>query len=114
MILLQKSCIYVQSVEIESVARIGKYERNKKRTMKVKFWNRTNQVKVLKNLSNLSEADEKIKMCTITIDRNIKQRDEVKKLVEEAKLKSVNSSNKHYLVRGSLFKHYIIEVPKNN
>ena len=106
--------LHIQSVEIESVARIGKYERNKKRPMKVKFCNRTDQVKVLKNLCNLSEADEQFKICTITIDRNIKQRDEVKKLVEEAKLKSVNSSNKHYLVRGSPFKPYIIEVPKKN
>ena len=106
--------LHIQSVEIESVARIGKYERNKKRPMKVKFCNRTDQVKVLKNLCNLSEADEKIKICTITIDRNIKQRDEVKKLFEEAKFKSVNSSNKHYLVRGSPFKPYIIEVPKKN
>ena len=106
--------LHIQSVEIESVARIGKYERNKKRPMKVKFCNRTDQVKVLKNLCNLSEADEHFKICTITIDRNIKQRDEVNKLVEEAKLKSVNSSNKHYLVRGSPFKPYIIEVPKKN
>ena len=96
------------------MARIGKYERNKKRPMKVKFCNRTDQVKVLKNLCNLSEADEQFKICTITIDRNIKQGDEVNKLVEEAKLKSVNSSNKHYLVRGSPFKPYIIEVPKKN
>ena len=29
--------LHIQSVEIESVARIGKYERNKKRHMKVKF-----------------------------------------------------------------------------
>ena len=62
--------LHIQSVEIEYVARIGKYEGNKKRHMKVKFCNRTDQVKVLKNLCNLSEVDEK----------------------------SVNSSNKHYLV----------------
>ena len=93
--------LHIQSVENESVARIGKYKRNKKRHMKVKFCNRTDQVKVLKNLCNLSEADEKFRMCTITIDIHVKQRDQVKKLVEEAKLKSVNSSNKHYLVRGS-------------
>ena len=66
----------------------------------------------LNNLCNLTGVDEKFKKCTIIIDRNIKQREEVKKLVEEAKLKSVNSSNKHYLVRGSPFKPYIIEMPK--
>ena len=51
--------LHIQSVEIESVARIGKYERNKKRPMKVKFCNRTDQVKVLKNLCNLSEYKTK-------------------------------------------------------
>ena len=34
----------IQSVETESVARIGKYEGNKKRHIKVKFCNRTDQV----------------------------------------------------------------------
>ena len=52
--------------------------------------------------------------CTITIDRNIKQRKEVKKLVEEAKLKFMNLSKKHYLLRGSSFKPYIIEVSKRS
>ena len=48
------------------------------------------------------------------MDRNIKQREELKKLVEEAKIKSVNSSNTHDLVRGSLFMPYTIEVSKIN
>ena len=50
----------------------------RKYIMKVKFCDRTDQVKVLKNLCNLSEAYEKIKICTNTIDRNIKQREDVK------------------------------------
>ena len=84
--------------------------------IKVKFCNRTDQVIFFSELCNLSGADEKNKKCTITIDRYLymNQREEVKKLVEDAKHKSVNSSNKHYLVRGSPFKPYIIEVPKRN
>ena len=77
--------LHIQSVEIESVARIGKYEGNR-RPIKLQFCNLTDQVKILKNICNLSEEDEQFKICTITIDINIKQREEVKKLVDEAKL----------------------------
>ena len=51
------------------------------------------------HICNLNGADGKFMNCTIPIDRNIKQGEEIKKLVEEAKLKSENSSNKHYIVR---------------
>ena len=56
------------------MARIGNYEGNKKIPIKDKFCNRTDQLKIIKNVCNISGADEKFKKCTITIDINIKQR----------------------------------------
>ena len=46
------------------------------------------------------------------MDRNEKQRKEIKKLVQEAKEKSDASEENFYLVRGSPFKPLIVEIEK--
>ena len=46
------------------------------------------------------------------MDRNMKQREEMRKLVQEAKAKSETSTNKFYLVRGTPFNQFIGETEK--
>ena len=89
--------------------RIGRYEENKSRPIKILFNNKTDQTRVLRNLGNLKQAEKKV---FVSMDRNEKQRKEIKKLVQEAKEKSDASEDKFYLVRGSPFKPLIVEIEK--
>lgn len=107
-----KDGLHIPSATIESCDRIGNFDVNAKRPIKVRFTTCVDQVRVLKNLCNLKNAEEKFKKCFVTIDRNFKQREEIRKLVNEAKEKSEASSDKHYLVRGGPFKPFIVEVEK--
>ena len=102
----------ITAVEIESTARIGRFDPNKQRPIRVKFTNRADQQKVLHNLGNLKVAEAKFKGIFVTIDRNQNQREEMKIMLLDAKVKSDASEDKFYLVRGSPFKPQIVEVPK--
>ena len=105
--------LHIPTVDIESSVRIGRYEKEKSRPLKVTFTNRSDQIKVLKNLGNLKVADQKLKKGMVTMDRNMTQREDLRKLVKEAKEKSEASTDKSYVVRGSAFRPYIMEVIKN-
>ena len=59
---------------IESVDRIGRYEENKSRPIKVLFNNKTDQTRVPSNLANLKQAEQKFKQIFVSMDRNEKQR----------------------------------------
>ena len=48
------------------------------------------------------------------MDRNEKQRKEIKKLVQETKEKSEASEDTFYFVRGYPFKPLIVEIEKKN
>ena len=61
---------------------------------------------------NLKQAEKKFKGVFVSMDRNEKQRKEIKKLVHEANEKSDASEDKHYLVSGSPFKPLIVEIEK--
>ena len=104
--------LHISAMDIESCIRIGKYDANGNRPLKVQFANRSDQIKILKNLGNLKAADDKYKKCFVTMDRNMKQREEIRKLVREAKDKSEASTDKFYLVRGTPFNPFIVEVEK--
>ena len=86
-----KEGLKITAVEIETTNRIGRFDPNKQRPIRVKFTNRTDQQKVLLNQH---------------------QREEMKNMLQEAKEKSDASEDKFYLMRGSPFKPQIVEVPK--
>ena len=107
-----KEGLKITAVEIETTNRIGRFDPNKQRPIRVKFTNRTDQQKVLLNLGNLKVAEARFKGIFVTIDRNQHQREEMKNMLQEAKEKSDASEDKFYLVRGSPFKPQIVEVEK--
>lgn len=112
------AALQISPVEIESIVRIGKYEdspdKTNKRPMKVTLVTRSDQVKVLQNLLNLKHADPVFKSCFITIDRNDKQRSEIRDLVQEAKQKTEASTDSYFLVRGNPYRPAIVELRKTN
>ena len=55
-----KEGLHIQATTIESVDSIGRYEENKSRPIKVLFNNKTDQTRVLRNLGNLKQAEQKI------------------------------------------------------
>lgn len=103
----------IAPLNVESVLRLGK-RGNKARPIKVKCAQRGDQVTVMRNLSNLKQADQMYKQCNISIDRNQKQREVLKALVEEAKERSSKSTEKFFIVRGSQYKPEIIEIQKRH
>ena len=52
-----KEGLHIQTTDIESVDRIGRYEENKSRPIKILFNNRSDQTRVLRNLGNLKQAE---------------------------------------------------------
>ena len=109
-----KEGLHIQATTIESVDRIGRYEENKCQPIKVLFNSKTDQTRVLSIIGNLKQAEQKFKHVFVSMDRNKKQREEIKKLVQEAKEKSEASEDTFYLVRGSPFKPLIVEIEKKS
>ena len=52
-----KEGLHIQATSIESVDRIGRYEENKSRPIKILFNNKTDQTRVIRNLGNLKQAE---------------------------------------------------------
>ena len=109
-----KKGLCISSVSVEDCIRLGKYDSDKddgRRPLKVTLSHRSDQVKVMRNLGNLKISNiELFKKCFVTIDRNLKQREEVKKLVEEAKAKNTGITDTKWVVRGTPYKPVLKEV----
>ena len=69
-----KEGLHIQTTDIESVDRIGRYEENKSRPIKILFNNGSDQTRVLINLGNLKQAEKKFKEVFVSMDRNEKER----------------------------------------
>ena len=55
-----KEGLHIQATSIESVDRIGRYEENKSRPIKILFNNKTDQTRVLRNLGNLKQEEKNL------------------------------------------------------
>lgn len=88
--------------EIVKVVRLGKVvENNKKRPLLVEFSSGHVKNVVMGNVTNLSSARNEFAGVTISHDMTIKEREQCRKLVEEAKkMQSEDSGNYTYRVRG--------------
>lgn len=100
----------ISSQDIQSSFRLGIFRDNIVRPIKVIFAHKQSQVKVLEHLYRLRDAEADYKAVSVSIDRNLSQREELKKLIKEAEDKSRASEDKRYVVRGT-YKPYIIERP---
>ena len=104
----------IQMPEIRKIQRIGKYKpdnRGKHRQIKVVFKDNITRDKVLRNASNLKQADDKYKHCYIRRDFN---QDEIKeftnKMEKEQELNSKEENNdKFFVVRGYPSNRKILE-----
>lgn len=92
--------MYLPSQPIQSCYRLGRYNKDINRPMRVTFCTKTSHVLVLNSLTNLKEADASYKKVSITVDRSKSERALFKAKVEEAKQLS-NNTGKTYRVRGT-------------
>ena len=102
----------IQVQPIENVYRLGIYDANKCRPIKVVFTQKAGQVKVIENLSALRNAEPEYQRVNISIDRDENERKVVRELIAQAKQQTEASvNNKRYVVRG-ITKPYILEINK--
>ena len=101
----------ISAQPVQSCFRLGRYNENKNRPMKVIFCQKVGQVKVMENLSSLRGASEDYNKVSVCIDRDAAERKVVQELVQKAKEQTTNSTNKRYVVRGA-FNPYIQEQNK--
>ena len=73
-----KNCIKIQMPDMIKVHRIGKYNTNRRvpRPLRVVFQDKFERNKVVRNASNLKEAEEFYKMCYITKHMHLEEREE--------------------------------------
>ena len=69
----------------ESIVRLGKYDMNKSRPIKVKMISENEKLNVMSRLSNLKNAEENLKRISVTDDYTIEERAEIRKWIEKAK-----------------------------
>ena len=93
--------IKIQMPDMIKVYRIGKYNTNR-RVPRVVFQDKFERNKVVRNASNLKEAEKFYKKCYITKDMNPEEREEYHKQMKKAKELAENEENKgkFYVVRG--------------
>ena len=95
---------------IESVIRLGRFDSEKTRPIKVTFCSKLSQITVIENLSALRNAEPEFKVVSVTIDRDEDARNNITKMVKEAKLKTdASTNNKKWIVRG-MYNPYLLEV----
>ena len=101
--------VKIQMPEITKIHRIGKYNPDNKvkhRQIKLVFKDNITGDKVLRNASNLKQADDKYKHCYIRKDLNQDERKEFMNKMEKAQElnNKGENNNKFFVVRGSPIK----------
>jgi hypothetical protein len=85
--------------DIISVRRLGKREEGTYRPMLVSFKTAGVKSQVMESLAKLADAEDRYRSLSITHDMTQKEREEVKKLVAEAKEKQTNDPSGEYVYR---------------
>ena len=101
---LIKEGIQIPMPEISNIQRLGKYDskRSLPRPIRVIFKDKLERNKVIRNASNLKEADDKYKRCYINRAMNIEEKKDYTEQIRKAKEMSekYKDENKFYVVRG--------------
>ena len=89
--------------DFESFIRPGKRNESKSRPIKLKMSTLNEKKSVMSNLSKLKQAPENFRKISVTDDYTEKEREEIRKMVNEAKNKTESRSDGKYIfkVRGS-------------
>ena len=107
--------------EITKVMRLGKKQTDgdtddteqKPRTLKVVMKDTNKKMELFKRLSNLRDAEDKYKCLSIQHDLTKKEREEGRKLLEEARTKEINDEGKwFYRVRGPSLARQIVRLKR--
>ena len=101
----------IPSQPIENCYRLGIYDAEKARPIKIVFTQNVGQIKVIDNLSALKNADPEFQRVNVSIDRDENERKVVRDLIARAKQQTEESPDKKYVVRGTV-KPYILELQK--
>jgi len=99
----------ISAQPVQSCFRLGRYDANKIRPLKIIFCHKVGQVKVVENLSALRGAPDIYGKISVCIDRDAAERKVVNELVLRAKAQTEASTGKRYVVRGT-FNPYIQEL----
>ena len=79
--------LVVGKIEVETTTRLGQYNAldNKPRPLRIKLKNKNDKTRVFSRLANLKDAGNKFCKISLADDLYIKEREEIKSLVQEAK-----------------------------
>ena len=97
---------------IEKIIRLGRKEKDKIRPILVCFKELDSKKSLFSNLKNLKEAPEELKVLSISHDYTPEEREENKRLREEAKEKEASDPEHKYIIRGPPWNREIIKVSK--
>ena len=98
---------FLDAIEVASmpefVTRLGRRNDNNYRPIKIKMKNQNDKDPVMSNLNKLKQASEILRKVSVTDDYTVKEREEIKKQVEEAKSKTELEGDGKYVfkVRGT-------------
>ena len=95
--------------------RLGRREEGRNRPLLVAFKEENKKSEVMKNLKKLKSADARYRRVSVAHDLSPRQREEMKTLLEEAKLKYADeeeSENFRLLVVGQQTRMKVIRVKK--
>ena len=98
---------------IEKIQRLGKYNPDRKsaRPMRVVFKDKLGKDKVLRNASNLKQADDINKTCYLNKEMNSEEKKELEEKIKEAKElnQRIGNEQKFFVVRGYPSKWRVME-----
>ena len=109
----------VDDQDIEKLYRLGRFEEDKTRPLLVAFRNIEQKDQIMENLRNLRQPIEKFRGIGVSHDLHPKERDERKRLVEEAKQQHIASDtdaveNYRFLVVGMGQRKKVLKIKKKD
>lgn len=104
----------VGKLEFERLFRLGSPDDEKTRPLKVILKNVDAKIELMRSLGKLQDAEEVLRNLSITNDMTADEREENRRLVEEAKKKSQEDTSGHwiYKVRGPPWHRRVVRLKK--
>ena len=91
--------IDAENIEIEEVTRLGKYDAGKARPLRVIVKDTQQKTDVMNKLRNLRQASPEFRNVAVNYDLTVEQRNKRKALILEAKQRTEESTEEHFLYR---------------
>ena len=101
-----------QDDSIEKIIRLGRKDASKTRPLLIQFKELETKKQLFKNLRKLQQADENIKILSISHDLTPEEREENRALLAEAKEKEANEPDYIFQVRGPPWNRAIIKIKR--